>query len=186
MVFGAVIYVAAAGAFWGAVLAQPETVKGLVKKDKSTWQVPIVAKQPNENKPTKVLGSYPELNLDTLARPLKANQARRPFSQFLSGKVTGMPQKVTGIPHQILQRVAQRQTSTAKPLEEKKLDRQFGLAQDQTTTAKPRLIQRPSYNSALAAEADADEKPTQGKYFKNLKALALLYSVVLTPFRFHK
>ena len=56
-------------AFWAAgILADPETV---LKKNANTWQVPIVAKQANENKPTQVVGGYPKLELDTLARPLK-------------------------------------------------------------------------------------------------------------------
>ena len=58
------------------VLADPETVEGLIKKDTNSWQVPIVAKQPNENKPTQVVGGYPQLEPDTLSRPLKGNQGK--------------------------------------------------------------------------------------------------------------
>ena len=59
-------------AFWAAgTLADPETV---LKKNANTWQVPIVAKQANENKPTQVVGDYPKLELDTLARPLKSGR----------------------------------------------------------------------------------------------------------------
>ena len=59
-------------AFWAAgTLADPETV---LKKNANTWQVPIVAKQANENKPTQVVGGYPKLELDTLARPLKSGK----------------------------------------------------------------------------------------------------------------
>lgn len=60
----------------GISLADPETVDGLLKKNTNTWQVPIVAKQPNENKPTQVVGGYPQLLPDTLARPLKAKQGK--------------------------------------------------------------------------------------------------------------
>ena len=189
MAFGAVIYVAA-GILLGACQAQPETVEGLMKKDKA-WKVPIVAKKPNENKPTQVLGNYPELTLDTLARPLKNN--RQPFGQFLTGKQSTSPgpapapvaaAAAAGIPNHILHWLSQRYqtnpttatTATAKPLvDEKKFDRQLisgsaSLVQtnpktrEQTSTAKPRLIQRPSYNPQLAAastsEADNEEKET--------------------------
>ena len=189
--FGAVIYVAA-GILLGACQAQPETVEGLMKKDKA-WKVPIVAKKPNENKPTQVRGNYPELTLDTLARPLKNN--RQPFGQFLPGKQSTSPgpAPAAGIPNHILQWLSQRYqttstattaTATSKPLiDEKKFDRQLisggssaSLVQtnpktreEQTSTVKPRLIQRPSYNPQLAAasasEADNEEKETttQGK-----------------------
>lgn len=60
----------------GTTKADPETVDGLLKKNTNTWQVPIVAKQPNENKPTQVIGGYPQLEPDTLARPLKAKQGK--------------------------------------------------------------------------------------------------------------
>ena len=186
--FGAVIYVAS-GLLLGACQAQPETVEGLMKKDKA-WKVPIVAKQPNENKPTQVLGSYPELTPDTLARPLKSN--RQPFGQFLPGKKS--TSVTTGIPNHILQWLSQRYrttsaaatTETTKPYaEEKKFDRQIinsgssaSLVQskpkpyEQTSTAKPRLIQRPSYNpqlaSASSSEADNEEKETttEGKQLR--------------------
>ena len=62
-------------AFWVAgILADPETVKGLLKKNTNSWNVPIVAKQANENNPTQVVGGYPKLELDTLARPLKSGE----------------------------------------------------------------------------------------------------------------
>ena len=61
--------------FWVAgILADPETVKGLLKKNTNSWNVPIVAKQANENNPTQVVGGYPKLELDTLARPLKSGE----------------------------------------------------------------------------------------------------------------
>ena len=53
---------------------EPETVEGLLKKNQNSWNPPIVAHQPNENKPTKVIGGYPGFKPDTLARPLKAQQ----------------------------------------------------------------------------------------------------------------
>ena len=56
--------------------ADPETVEGLLKKRSNTWQVPIVAKQPNENKPTQVVGGYPQLAPDTLSRPLNPKQGK--------------------------------------------------------------------------------------------------------------
>ena len=63
-------------------IADPETVEGLLKKKNvNSWQerqeqqqqqqVPIVAKKPNENQLTKVVGGYPQFTPDTLARPLK-------------------------------------------------------------------------------------------------------------------
>lgn len=55
-------------------LAEPETVDGLMKKNQNAWNVPIVAHQPNENKPTKVIGGYPGFKPDTLARPLKSQK----------------------------------------------------------------------------------------------------------------
>ena len=62
-------------AFWVAgTFADPETVKGLLKKNTNSWNVPIVAKQANENNPTQVVGGYPKLELDTLARPLKSGE----------------------------------------------------------------------------------------------------------------
>jgi hypothetical protein len=61
--------------FWVVgTLADPETVKGLLKKNTNSWNVPIVAKQANENNPTQVVGGYPKLELDTLARPLKSGE----------------------------------------------------------------------------------------------------------------
>ena len=60
-------------AFWAAgITGDPETV---LKKNTNGWQVPIVAKQANENKPTQVVGGYPKLELDTLARPLKSGKS---------------------------------------------------------------------------------------------------------------
>ena len=56
--------------------ADPETVEGLMKKDQNTWQVPIVAHQPNENKPAKISGGFPGLAPYTLARPLKADKGQ--------------------------------------------------------------------------------------------------------------
>lgn len=56
--------------------SDPETVDGLLKRDTNSWKVPIVAKQPNENKPTQVVGGYPQLSPDTLARPLKAKSGK--------------------------------------------------------------------------------------------------------------
>ena len=70
-------------AFWVVgILADPETVKGLLKKNTNSWNVPIVAKQANENNPTQVVGGYPKLELDTLARPLKSGEIT--FNFFLT------------------------------------------------------------------------------------------------------
>ena len=130
-------YVAAAGLiFGGGCSAQPETMEGLVKKDEA-WKVPIVAKQPNENKPTQVLGSYPELSPDTLARPLKKNQGSRlPFSQFLAAASKATKRPSSTVPDHILQWLSQRQksmtSSSPQPpseTEAKKIDPQphFGV-----------------------------------------------------------
>jgi len=92
--------------------ADPETVEGLLKKRSNTWQVPIVAKQPNENKPTQVVGGYPQLAPDTLSRPLNPKQGSlRPFGQYLP-PVPSAPTTqaaAANIPNHILQWLAQRQ-----------------------------------------------------------------------------
>jgi len=154
-------------------LADPETV---LKKNANTWQVPIVAKQANENKPTQVVGGYPKLELDTLARPLK--KGARPFSQYLS-------ESSSAIPNHILQWLSQRQsritTTTEKtqdaavlPLSgaasgDNALDNQQvekpsqrsaapalatntlkGLPTTSDSTPRPKLIPRPAYNPKLA------------------------------------
>lgn len=157
-------------AFWAAgTLADPETV---LKKNANTWQVPIVAKQANENKPTQVVGGYPKLELDTLARPLKSGA--RPFSQYLS-------ESSSAIPNHILQWLSQRQsritTTTEKTLHaavlplggdddasdnqqvEKPSPRAAAAALATDTlkglstldsSPRPKLIQRPAYNPKLA------------------------------------
>jgi hypothetical protein len=59
--------------------ADPETVEGLVKRSgkevtAKKWQIPVLAHQPNENKPAEGVGKFPGLEPDTLARPLKTKQ----------------------------------------------------------------------------------------------------------------
>ena len=66
-------------------LAEPETVEGLLKKNQNSWNVPVLAHQPNENKPTKVIGGYPGFKPDTLARPLKAQKGI--WVQKMGGKL---------------------------------------------------------------------------------------------------
>lgn len=94
-------------------LAEPETVDGLMKKNQNAWNVPIVAHQPNENKPTKVIGGYPGFKPDTLARPLKSQKGRVPFGQYLHD-VSSV------IPDSILKWMSQRQRlmTTLKPIHE--------------------------------------------------------------------
>jgi len=98
----------------GTTKADPETVDGLLKKNTNTWQVPIVAKQPNENKPTQVIGGYPQLEPDTLARPLKAKQGlRRAFGQYFKQTSSSEASSNAGIPEHILQWLAARGQTTA-------------------------------------------------------------------------
>ena len=144
--FGAVIYVAAAGLiFGGGCLAQPETVEGLVKRDsnKEAWKVPIVAKQPNENKPTQVLGNYPELSPDTLARPLKKNQGRLPFSQFLAAaskeEATKRPSSSATIPNHILQWLSQRQKAITTSSPQPSLEAAAKKTDPQVWSSQPRF-----------------------------------------------
>lgn len=91
---------------------EPETVEGLLKKNQNSWNPPIVAHQPNENKPTKVIGGYPGFKPDTLARPLKAQQqGRLPFGQYLHDFSSVLPDHV-------LKWLSQRQRlkTTLKPI----------------------------------------------------------------------
>ena len=67
--------------------AEPEKISLQLKKSSNTWNVPIVAKQANENKPTQVVGGYPKLELDTLARPLKSGK----IIQSICGVVRSTP-----------------------------------------------------------------------------------------------
>ena len=195
--FRAVIYVVlVAGHGW----AQPERVEGMVKK---AWKVPIVAKQPNENKPTQVLGNYPELTPDTLARPLKKNQRQRlPFGQFLSSESAEAkfpyPSSSSAIPNHILQWLSQRQqntrmTSPQPPSSEaKKMDPQEGSSSpldlrdhfttkqslgsrlSEETTVKPKLIQRPSYNPQLAEAATTSTTSDDEKITLNPRVAAII------------
>ncbi len=133
--FVGVLYVALLAL--GTTKADPETVDGLLKKNTNTWQVPIVAKQPNENKPTQVIGGYPQLEPDTLARPLKAKQGkykclvfcnanlmrklffsfiaglRRAFGQYFKQTSSSEASSNAGIPEHILQWLAARGQTTA-------------------------------------------------------------------------
>jgi len=92
---------------------EPETVEGLLKKNQNSWiNPPIVAHQPNENKPTKVIGGYPGFKPDTLARPLKAQQQGRvPFGQYLHAFSSVLP-------NHVLKWLSQRQRlkTTLKPI----------------------------------------------------------------------
>jgi len=166
-------------AFWATgTLAVPETV---LKKNVNTWEVPIVAKQSNENKPTQVVGGYPKLKLDSLARPLKSGA--RPFSQYLS-------ESSSSIPNHVLQWLSQRQsritTTTEKTLihaavlplgggdnasdnqqVEKPSQRSAasalatdtlkGLSTTSDSSPRPKLIQRPAYNPKLAEKDKENE-----------------------------
>jgi len=140
-------------AFWVVgTLADPETVKGLLKKNTNSWNVPIVAKQANENNPTQVVGGYPKLELDTLARPLKSGA--RPFGQYLPESSSS-----SAIPNHLLQWLAQRQsritTTTEKTLQGLPLgDDGSGdgnLGSLEAVVSKDQQVKKPSLRSAPVA-----------------------------------
>lgn len=171
--------------------AEPEKISLQLKKSSNTWNVPIVAKQANENKPTQVVGGYPKLELDTLARPLKSGA--RAFGQYLSEPSS------PSIPNHIFQWLAQRQTrittTTEKTLQglpladagvgdglngleavskdqqvEKPSLRSAPVAIDNLkgftklgSSPKPNLIQRPSYNPELARKVEEVENDNSTK-----------------------
>lgn len=165
-------------------IADPETVEGLLKKKNvNSWQerqeqqqqqqqqVPIVAKKPNENQLTKVVGGYPQFTPDTLARPLKTTHGRsRPFGQYL--------------PHHIQQWLGEKgRSSTMKPepIMEKPVQRSFGFSVTTTeASVKAKLIQRPSYNPQLAS-LETELNSTVNNKRKNGTFLTSSAAVVADP-----
>jgi len=143
-------------AFWAAgITGDPETV---LKKNTNGWQVPIVAKQANENKPTQVVGGYPKLELDTLARPLKSGA--RPFGQYLSESSSPT------IPNHILNWLAQRQsrittTTSVKPPGGGSVGDE-GKGSGITSKDDDQQVEKPSRRDAAAAASAVADQTLKG------------------------